>query len=107
MSRFQRIEYGFFGSGLKNVMPCPRKVLIPAVAPVGGMMPVGKGFDSVTAGRRFPVVPDPSTFVVELKPGALMPCVPIDETNTPAPPRTTRFRPAPPGLQANPKRGLK
>ena len=32
--------------------PWPRKVLMPAVAPAGGIIPVGKGFEIVLNGVR-------------------------------------------------------
>src|SRR5690348_3661899 len=105
ISKFHRIEYGFFGFGLKKVTPCPRNVPSPDAEPVGFWMPCGNGFDSVTAGRRLAVLAAFRMFVVWLKPGWLMPCVPIEATNTPTPPRMTV--PFPEGVHANPNRGLK
>src|SRR5215208_5537386 len=105
MSKFHRMEYGFFGLGLKNVMPCPRNVPRPAAEPVGCWMPVGNGFERVTAGRRFAVLEEASTLVVWLKPGWLMPWVPMEATKAPTPPRMTV--PLPAGVHAKPKRGLK
>src|SRR3954469_12221636 len=106
-STFHRIEYGLFGFGLNTVMPCPRKVPKPAEAPVGWVMPVGNGSFKVTAGRRLPVVPEPSSVVLALKPGWLTPCVPIDATKIPKPVRITVLCAEPPGVHARPKRGLK
>ncbi len=47
----------------------PRNVESPAAEPVGCCMPVGNGLSSVTAGRRLLVVAEPSTVLLELKPG--------------------------------------
>src|SRR5215467_3705826 len=105
MSRFQRIEYGLSGFGLKNVMLCPRNVFTPRADPVGCWSPVGNGLSRVTAGRRLLVVAELSTVLLALNPGALIPCVPMADTNTPKPARITV--PFPPGVQATPKRGLK
>src|SRR5450755_4988151 len=49
--KVHRAEYGSFTCGFRKMMFCPTKVASPADEPAGCVIPVGKGFTSVTAGE--------------------------------------------------------